>query len=75
MGIDWTDPRSYKDFKVAPTIRITLPRKKSDEDERLFDEFISFLKSEDRLQQGTFIVGYVAENGEILEDNEWSKEF
>ena len=75
LGIDWTDPRSYKEFNVSPTIRITIPRNKSDEDERLFDEFISFLKSEDKLQQGTVIVEYVAENGEIVEENEWSKEF
>ncbi|MFC5591472.1 hypothetical protein ACFPRA_21535 [Sporosarcina soli] len=75
LGIDWTDSRSYKDFDVAPTIRLTIPRKKSDEDERLFNEFISFLKSEDKLQQGKLIVGYVAETGELLEENEWSKEF
>ena len=75
MGIDWTDPRSYKEFNVSPTIRITIPRNRSDEDERLFDEFISFLKSEDKLQEGTVIVEYVTENGEIIEENEWSKEF
>ena len=51
LGIDWTDPRSYKEFNVSPTIRITIPRNKSDEDERLFDEFISFLKNEDKLQR------------------------
>lgn len=75
LGIDAANPGSYKDFNVAPTIRITIPRKKNANDENLFNEFISFLKSEDKLQQGTVIVGYVAENGEILEDNEWSKEF
>ena len=75
MGIDWTDPRGYKEFNVSPTIRITIPQNKSDEDEWLFDDFISFLKSEDKLQQGTVIVGYVAENGVIVEGDEWSKEF
>ncbi|MER2262626.1 MAG: hypothetical protein ABS934_11495 [Psychrobacillus sp.] len=75
LGIDASNLESYKDFNVAPTIRITIPRKKSGEDEELFNEFISFLKSEDKLQQGTVIVGYVAENGEILEDDEWSREF
>lgn len=75
LGIDSNNLESYKDFNVAPTIRITIPRKKSDEDEKLFNEFISFLNSEDKLQQGTVIVGYVAENGEILEDDEWSREF
>ncbi|MED4354231.1 hypothetical protein P9265_18225 [Schinkia azotoformans] len=75
LGIDPLNPGSYKDFNVAPTIRITLPRKKSDQDEKLFNDFISYLKSNDILQQGTIIVNYIAENGVILEDFEWSKEF
>ncbi len=75
LGIDSTNLESYKDFNVAPTIRITIPRKKSGEDEELFNEFISFLNSEDKLQRGIVIVDYVAENGEILEDDEWSREF
>lgn len=75
LGIDSANLESYKDFNVAPTIRITIPRKKSSEDEKLFNEFISFLISEDKLQHGTVIVSYVAENGEILEDDEWSREF
>lgn len=37
--------------------------------------FISFLKQEDKLQMGTVIAGYAAENGVILEDDEWRKEF
>ncbi len=75
LGIDSTNLESYKDFNVAPTIRITIPRKKSGEDEELFNEFISFLNSEDKLQRGIVIVDYVAENSEILEDDEWSREF
>lgn len=75
LGIDSANPGSYKKFNASPTIRITIPRKKSDEDEKLSNEFISFLKKEDKLQQGTVIVSYVAENGVILEENEWSKEF
>ncbi len=75
LGIDSANPGSYKDFNASPTIRIAIPRKKRDEDEKIFNDFISFLKSEDKLQQGTVIVGYVAETGVILEDEEWSKEF
>ncbi|WP_079508791.1 hypothetical protein [Mesobacillus jeotgali] len=75
LGINYANQESYKDFNVAPTIRITIPRKKSGEDEKLLNEFISFLNSEDKVQQGTVIVGYVAENGEILEDDEWSRDF
>ncbi|MFJ7738344.1 hypothetical protein ACIQ2D_18675 [Lysinibacillus sp. NPDC097287] len=75
LDIDPTKPKSYKEFDVKPTIRLAVPRKKSDEDEKLFNDFISFLESEDKLQQGVVIVRYIAENGEILEDTEWSKEF
>lgn len=75
LNIEPTDPRSYKEFNVAPTVRLTIPRKKSDVDEKRFNDFISFLKTEDKLQQGVVIVGYVAESGEILEENEWRKEF
>lgn len=75
LGIDPNHPGSYKDYDVEPIIRLTIPRKKKVDDEKLFSEFISFLQNEDKLQNGTVIVGYVAENGEILEDREWSKEF
>ncbi|KAA0955485.1 hypothetical protein FQ087_12800 [Sporosarcina sp. ANT_H38] len=75
LDINSANPGSYRDFSVAPIIRFNFPRKKREEDEKLFNEFISYLKSEDKLQQGTVIVGYVAENGVWLEDDEWSKEF
>ncbi len=74
LGIDPVNPRSYKEFDVAPTIRITVPRKRSDGDEKFLNEFISFLKSEDKLQHGSVIMEYIAENGVILDD-EWGKEF
>lgn len=74
-GLDPINPGSYKDHNVASTIRITLPRKKNDGDNTLFNEFVTYLESNIKLQEGTVIVGYVAENGEILEEEEWSKEF
>ena len=74
LGIDPLNPKSYTEFDVAPTIRITVPRKKSDEDEKFVDEFISFLQSEGKLQSGSVIIEYIAEDGPILDD-EWSKEF
>ncbi len=74
LGVSPVNPRSFKEFDVAPTIRITVPRKRSDGDERILNEFISFLKSEDKLQHGTAFLEYIAENGEILDD-EWGKEF
>ncbi len=75
LGIDPNHPGSYKDFDVEPIIRLTIPRKKRVDDEKLFNEFISYLQNEDKLQHGMVIVGYVAENGEILEDEEWFREF
>ena len=74
LGIDPLNPKSYTEFDVAPTIRITVPRKKSDEDEKFVNEFISFLQSEGKLQSGSVIIEYIAEDGPILDD-EWSKEF
>ena len=74
LGIDPVNPRSYKEFDVAPTIRITVPRKRSEGDEKILNEFISFLKSEDKLQHSSVIMEYIAENGVILDD-EWGKEF
>ncbi|WP_045520137.1 hypothetical protein [Neobacillus niacini] len=74
LGIDPVNPKSYKEFDVAPTIRITVHQKRSDRDEKILNEFISFLKSEDKLQNGSVIMEYIAENGVILDD-EWGKEF
>ncbi|USK84053.1 hypothetical protein [Peribacillus asahii] len=74
LGIDPVNPRSYKEFDVAPTIRITVPRKRRGGDEKILNEFISFLKSEDKLKHGSVIIEYIAENGVILDD-EWGKEF
>lgn len=74
LGIDPVNPKSYKDYDVAPNIRITVPRKRITKDEKTLNEFISFLKSEDKLRHGTIILSYIAENGVILE-YEWSKEF
>ncbi|TDW00978.1 hypothetical protein [Pseudobacillus badius] len=67
-------PGSYKDYQASPMVRLTLPRKKKDGDERLVEEFISFLKTEAAVKQGTVAVEYIAENGEILGE-EWSKEW
>lgn len=74
LGIDPVHPSSFKDFDVTPTVRITVPRKKSDGDEGVLNEFISFLKSESKLKHGSVIIEYIAENGVILDD-EWGNEF
>ncbi len=74
LGIDPINPKSYTEFDVAPTIRITVPRKRSNEDDKTVNELVSFLQGEDKLQSGSVIMDYIAENGVILDD-EWSKEF
>ncbi|HHY73221.1 MAG TPA: hypothetical protein GX497_08340 [Bacillus bacterium] len=74
LGIDPVNPRSYKEFAVTPIIRITVHRKKSEGDDKIVNEFISFLKGDDKLQHGSVIMEYIAENGAILDD-EWGKEF
>ncbi|MGJ9384333.1 hypothetical protein [Salipaludibacillus sp. CF4.18] len=74
LGIDPLNPRSYIEFDVAPTIRISVPRKRTNEDGKILNEFISHLKNEEELQHGSVILEYIAENGEILDD-EWGKEF
>nr|WP_285851270.1 hypothetical protein [Sporosarcina aquimarina] len=75
LGIDPNDPKSYKDFDVEATIRLTIPRKKNATDEKVFNEFVSFLKNNEKLLHGMVFVGYIAENGVILEEDEWSKKF
>ena len=74
LGIDPVKPRSYKEFDISPTIRITVPRNRSDGDEKILSEFITFLKKEDNLQHGLVVMEYIAENGVILDD-EWGKDF
>ncbi|WP_240746257.1 hypothetical protein [Lysinibacillus sp. S2017] len=72
--IDPLKPKSYKEFDVAPIIRITVPRKKSADDEKILNELIASLKSEDKLKHGTFAMDYIDEKGVILDD-EWHKDF
>ena len=72
--IDPLKPKSYKESEVAPFILITVPRKKSDDDEKILNELIASLKSEDKLKHGSFAMSYIDEKGVILDD-EWHKDF
>lgn len=74
LDIDPLKPKSYKEFDVAPIIRITVHRKKSDDDEKILNELIASLKSEDKLKHGLFAMSYIDEKGVILDD-EWHKDF
>lgn len=75
LKIDPNKAASYKDYEVAPTIRITLSRKKQDADEDRFTEIITALKKDRVLKNGNMIVEYISTNGVLLEDEEWSKSF
>jgi len=66
---------SYKDRDAYVTVRVSLPRKKKSTDNEQFKEMVSYLEKDLKIKSGQLIVGYVAENGEILEDNEWHKTF
>jgi hypothetical protein len=72
LDIDPVHPRSYKEFNISPTIRITIPRKRNKGDESILNEFISYLKEEDKLKQGTIVIEYIDDKGVILDD-EWRK--
>lgn len=74
LGIDVLHPQSYKEFDVAPIISITVPRKRSSEDEKKVNELIAALKNEDKLQHGSIAMEYIDEKGVIL-DEEWRKGF
>ncbi|CAH0159531.1 hypothetical protein SRABI96_00920 [Peribacillus sp. Bi96] len=75
LNIDPNQPTSYKDYKVAPTIRITLSRKKQDTDDDRFNKMIVALKNDGGLKHGHMIVEYISTNGVPLEDEEWNKSF
>lgn len=74
LNVDPLNLGSSKDYNLEPTVRLDIPRKRVAGDEKHFTEFISYLKDEDILQDGQLIVSYVAVTGEILEDEEWSRE-
>ncbi len=75
LGIDPLNVGSYRDYDANAMIHITLPRKKSENDDTLFNHFVSYMENNDLLHSGTVFVGYVAENGVILEEEGWSKDF
>ena len=66
---------SYRDRDAYVTVRVSLPRKSKSTDNQQFKEMVSYLEKDLKIKSGQLIVGYVAENGEILEDNEWQKTF
>src|SRR5690606_37887013 len=74
LNIDPLQPRNYTEFDVRPIIHITVPRERRNDDEELIHEFITYLKSENRLKHGTVIMDYIAEDGVILDD-QWRVEF
>lgn len=59
LNINPNKPASYKDYKVEPTVRITLSRKKQDTDDDLFNKMIVALKNDGVLKHGHMIVRMV----------------
>lgn len=68
LGIDVLNPRSYKEFDVTPIISITIPRKRSSEDEKIVNELIAALKNENKLHHGSVAMEYIDEKGVILDE-------
>lgn len=68
------DSKGYRESNIESTIRITISQKRSIEEENILNEFLSFLKSENKLQHSSVIMADIAENGVILDD-EWRKGF
>jgi len=75
LGISPSDIPSYKTSGEKSTIRITLSRHREKDDDATFNELVTYIHNTVGVEKGTVIVGYVADNGEILDDNEWVKEF
>lgn len=75
LNIDPNNPISYKEYDVAPTVLLTIHRKKQDRDENDFKEIIHSIKTDGVLEHGELIVSYISTDGVPLEDDEWRKAF
>ncbi|MGM9956852.1 MAG: hypothetical protein ACI35J_13430 [Peribacillus sp.] len=75
LAIDPNHPKSYKEYDVAPSIHLTIHRKKLDTDENDFNSIIQAIKTDGALVHGELIVNYVSTDGVALEDDEWRKTF
>lgn len=75
LDIDPNHPKSYKEYDVAPSILLTIHRKKQDSDENDFNSIIQSIKTDRALVRGELIVNYVSTDGVALEDDEWRKTF
>ncbi|MCT2536434.1 hypothetical protein NC661_03760 [Aquibacillus koreensis] len=69
LGIDPERAGSYKENgdSVKPHINIMVSREHSEHDEEKLNDFISYLKNEEKIEHGTVALSYMTEKGEIIE--------
>jgi len=73
-NVDPNHPNSYKDYDANPSINISVARKAKKEDDKTFNEIISFLKKDTELKHGTVTLNYV-KKGVPQSDKELRREF
>ncbi|WP_374149553.1 hypothetical protein [Priestia megaterium] len=73
-NVDPNHPNSYKDYDANPSINISVARKPKKEDDKTFNEIISFLKKDTELKHGTVTLNYV-KKGVPQSDKELRREF
>ncbi|MED3855186.1 hypothetical protein P4607_28030 [Priestia megaterium] len=73
-NVDPNHPNSYKDYDANPSINISVARKPKNEDDKTFNEIISFLKKDTELKHGTVTLNYV-KKGVPQSDKELRREF
>jgi hypothetical protein len=75
FAVDPLAPSSYKEHEVEPALRMTISRNAEDGDDQLFNSFITHLQEKNIMKHGSLVVEYISEQGEILEEKGWSREF
>jgi len=72
--VDPNQPSSYKKYDPTPSIDIEIPRKKKDNDVRLFNEILTYLQKEAKLSHAKLSVTYI-KDGVLVENEIWEGSF
>ncbi|WP_430510355.1 hypothetical protein [Gottfriedia solisilvae] len=72
--VDPNQPSSYKNYDATPSIDIEIPRKKKEDDIRLFNEILTFLQNEEKLTHAKLSVTYM-KDGVLVENEIWEGSF
>ena len=70
FNIDPNHPGHYKDYAATPQITIALKRQKKAEDEKVYDDFLEFLKNRCHLQHAVISIQY-----DNSSEDDWYEEF